>query len=224
MSSYIARRLIAAVPLVWAILTVVFLLVECLPGDPFAIEPGPGASPRAADAARHAFGGDRPMAWRYGVWLRGALTGDLGISHSMRAPVADLILDAAGNTFRLAGLAIFLQFLVGVTAGVLAAGLRGGWIDRAITSGSGLLYSIPSYWLGLVLTWILSVRLGWLPASQMRSLDASSMEGAARLADALRHLILPCLSLGLPAAAGIALYTRERTAQALEQEFIRTAR
>jgi len=224
MIRFAARRLMAIVPLLWIVLTLVFLLMQLAPGDPFDVEAQPGVSPGASAALREAFGTRRPAAVRYVEWLGRLATGDFGVSPSLRQPVLELVARAAANTLRLSVLALALQFAAGILLGAVAAAWRGRWIDRLVTSGSSLLYAVPSYWLAMVLIWIFSVRLGWLPASQMRSLDAQGWPGPQRFGDALRHLLLPCLSLVLPAAAGVALYVRETLAAALRRGYVRSAR
>ena len=180
--------------------------------------------PEAAEHLRQIFGAERSLPERYLSWLAGFFSGDLGISFSHRRSVAELLGEAVGNTFALAGTAILLQFLLGTAAGVAAAAGRSRWLDRGIAVGASLIYSLPSYWLALALVWLFSVRLGWLPVSQMHSIDAADLGAWSRLLDSLRHLVLPCLSLALPAAAGIALYVREEVRDSLWREFVRTAR
>jgi peptide/nickel transport system permease protein len=224
MISFTARRLLAAAPLLWGVLTLVFLIVQAVPGDPFQQDQWSVAGPHSGERLGEVFGVDRPVWARYLSWLGRFLTGDLGVSFSFRQPVSALLRDALVNTFVLAGLALLLQFVLGVSAGLVAARTRRGWVDRSIVGSATALYSLPTFWLGLVLAWLLSVQLGWLPASQMRSLDASSMGASRRLADLLLHLALPCLSLTLPAAGGIALYVRDELRALLVCGFIRNAR
>src|SRR5260221_5120808 len=121
MTSYAAGRILTAIPLIAGVMTIVFLLVEAAPGDPFALEPGPGVDAGAAGRLREAFGADRPLLSRYGAWVGGVLTGDLGTSFTHRRAVADLLRESIGNTLVLAGTAILLQFLLG-TAGRVVAG------------------------------------------------------------------------------------------------------
>ena len=224
MITYAARRLLSCLPLLWIILTLVFLLVEAVPGDPFSLEPGPAVSRGSAAAMNEAFGTGRSFGIRYVEWLGRFVRGDLGVSYSLRRPVLGLVAESAWNTCRLASLALVLQFVVCLAAGLAAVARRGSWVDRAIVAASSFLYAIPSYWLALVLIWIFSVRLGWLPASQMSSLEAASWGGPERFFDAARHLLLPCLSMTLPAAAGLTLYVRETLADVMTRGFIRTAR
>ena len=223
MLSFVARRCFSALPLLVGILTLVFVLVEAAPGDPFQIEPGAGVSRGAAAHLREIYRTDRPFLQRYLAWLEGFLSLDLGVSLSYREPVARLLRGALGNTLWLAGAALALEFLLGTAAGVAAAGWPRHGIDRMVGGAATVLYSVPSFWLALVLVYLLSVRLGWLPASQMRSIDAPALEAGPRLVDLARHLVLPCLSLALPSAAGIALYVRQELKDLLGRPFVRFA-
>ena len=222
MLSYVARRLLLALPLLVGVLTLVFLLLAAAPGEPFQFEPAAGASREAAARLREIYGAGRPLAQRYFEWLAAYLSFDLGRSLSYREPVAVLLRGALRNTLVLAGSALALEFVLGTAAGVAAAWRRGP-LDRIITGASTVLYSVPSFWLALALVSAFSVRLGWLPASQMRSLDAGDLGRGARLLDGLRHLLLPCLALGLPSAAGVALYVRQEMKEVLARPFVRIA-
>jgi len=218
LSAFFLRRFLFALPLLLGALTLLFLLMAMVPGRPFPAETG-ALDPAAAERLRALYGVDRPAAERYILWLGGVARGDLGFSFSERQPVAPVVGRAAVRTCVLAGLALLLQFLGGTAAGVLAAaGGRG--IDRVITGTAALLYAVPSYWLGLMLVGLFSVRLGWLPVSQMATVG----DGSPFLVDALRHLVLPCLALALPAAAGIALFVRDQIRAALDGGLTRAAR
>jgi peptide/nickel transport system permease protein len=220
----VARRLLLALPLAWAVLTLVFLLVEVVPGRPFAATEEPGFSTEAAAKLRRALGADRPAIERYASWLGAFATGDLGLSYSLRRPVVELVTEGLENTCLLAGAAIVVQFGLGTLAGVLAARRRGRWLDRMITASASALYAMPSFWIGSVLVALLAVRLGWFPPTQMRSIDAHELWPLARAADVAWHLVLPCLALALPAAGGIALYVRDEVAAALSRAFARAGR
>lgn len=210
MSAFLLRRFLFALPLLLGALTLLFLVMELVPGKPFPAEPG-AVGPQAAERLRRLYGTDRPVAERYLLWLGGAMRGDLGFSFSEREPVAVTVGRAAGRTAVLAGLALLLQFLAGTAAGMLAAAAGRG-VDRTLSALMALLYALPSYWLGLLLVATFSVHLGWLPVSQMRSAGGG---GAPPLVDAARHLLLPCLALALPAAGGIALFVRDEIRAAL---------
>ena len=223
MVGFVGRRILAAAPLLGIVLTIVFFLVEAAPGDPFSQEPGAGADRQAAGRLGHAFDADKPLPQRYLSWLGGFLSGHLGTSWSHRRPVSDLLRESVANTGVLAGSAIVLQFLLGTAGGIAVAGLRSRFWDRAASALASVLYSCPSYWLGLLLVSLFSVRMGWLPVSQMHSVDAGSMGPWGRVFDAWRHLVLPCLALTLPAAAGIGLYVREEMRAILARSPARNA-
>jgi len=223
-TGFVLRRLLSVLPLVWGTATLVFLLVEVAPGDPFDTLREPGVSPSTAIRLHEAFGADRPFLDRYVDWLEGLLHGDFGTSWSYRQPAAGLIREAALNTLTLAGPALILQFALGLAAGFVAARSRGGFADRGMSAAAAALYSVPSFCLALPLTWLLAVRLRWLPVSQMHSLDAATLSTLPRLLDTVRHLVLPCLALVLPTAAGIALYVRDQVRAALDLGFVSAAR
>jgi len=219
-TGFVLRRLLSVLPLVWGTATLVFLLVEVAPGDPFDTLREPGVSPSTAIRLHEALGADRPFLVRYVDWLEGLLHGDLGTSWTYRQPAAGLIREAALNTLTLAGPALILQFALGLAAGFVAARSRGGFADRGMSAAAAALYSVPSFCLALPLTWLLAVRLRWLPVSQMHSLDAATLSALPRLLDTARHLVLPCLALVLPTAAGIALYVRDQVRAALDLGFV----
>ncbi len=223
-TGFVLRRLLSVLPLVWGTATLVFLLVEAAPGVPFDSLREPGVSPRTAIRLHEAFGADRPFLDRYVDWLEGLLHGDFGTSWSYRQPAAGLIREAALNTLTLAGPALILQFALGLAAGFVAARSRGGFADRGMSAAAAALYSVPSFCMALPLTWLLAVRLRWLPVSQMHSLDAATLSTLPRLLDTVRHLVLPCLALVLPTAAGIALYVRDQVRAALDLGFVSAAR
>lgn len=223
MGVYLLRRCLAAVPLLFGILTLIFLLLHLVPGRPFVLEPGAGARPGAADHLREIFGTNRPLLERYVDWVGGVARGDLGLSWSLRVPVARAVGEAVLRTVVLAGAAIVLQFALGTAAGLAAAVSRGP-VDRLVSTLAGVLYSIPSYWLGLLLVALFAVHLGWLPVSQMHDPEAATLGAWARFLDALRHLVLPAFALSVPAAGGIALFVRDEVRAELGRDFVRAAR
>jgi peptide/nickel transport system permease protein len=217
-SRLIARRLAAAVVVAWAVATLAFLLVQAVPGRAFDELSLQGLPPQAAERLRVLFGADRPFGVRYIDWMAGLLRGDLGFSLEHRRPVGSLVAEALGNTLALTGLALAAQIFLGVTAGTLAAVSRSRWVDRAASGLAALLYSFPSFWMGLLLVAAFSIALPWFPVSQMRSIDGGGMS------DLLRHLVLPCAALALPLAAGTSLYVRDEMREALARPFAAAAR
>jgi len=199
-SRLLARRLAAAILVAWGVATLAFLLVQAVPGRAFDELALQGLPPQAAERLRVLFGADRPFAVRYIDWLLGLLRGDLGFSLQLRRPVGALVAEALGNTIALTGLALAVQVVLGVLVGTLAAVTRSRWLDLAAGGVAALVYSFPSFWMGLLLVAVFSLALPWLPVSQMRSIDGGGM------GDLLRHLILPCAALALPLAAGTSLF------------------
>src|SRR5258706_14795984 len=219
-----ARRLLSAVPLVWGAATLVFLLVELAPGDPFDRLQEPGVSVRAAARMQEAFGTARPFLVRYLDWLEGMARGDLGVSWSYRQPAAGLIRDAALNTLILAGPALALQFAVGLAAGIAAARSRGGLVDRGVSTAAAVLYSIPSYCLALPLTWLLAVRLGWLPLSPKWGIDSATPQPPPPRVDRLRPPVLPRPALGVAAPPRNAPYRPGPHARPRDRALVHAAR
>lgn len=219
------RRLAWSLPLAWCVLTLTFLLVLAAPGDPFSlIEIGRGGGSGSAAPLRAIFETGEPLLARYVRWLAAFARGDLGLSISMRRPVADLIVEALSGTFLLAGIALLLQFAIGTAAGAVAARRAGSLLDRVVVALASWTYATPSFWMGIFLVWLLAVQAGWLPVSQMRSIDAADLGPAGRALDLLEHLVLPCAALALPTAGGIALYVREEMVAALRSAPARAAR
>jgi len=223
-SRLIARRLAAAIVVAWGVATLAFLLVQAVPGRAFDELALQGVPPHAAERLRVLFGADRPFAVRYIDWILGLLRGDLGYSLQLRRPVGALVAEALGNTLVLTGLALTVQVALGVALGCATALSRSRWIDRVSSGAAALVYSFPSFWMGLLLVAAFSIALPWLPVSQMRSIDAEGAGTLARFGDALRHLVLPCAALALPMAAGMSLYVRDEMRAALSRPYVAAAR
>jgi peptide/nickel transport system permease protein len=223
-SRLIIRRLLAAIVVAWGVATLAFVLVQLVPGRAFDELSVPGLPAHAADRLRVLFGADRPVAVRYIDWIGGLLRGDLGFSLQLRRPVGELVAEALGNTLALTGLALVVQVVAGTALGAAVALTRRTWIDRAASGTAALLYSLPSFWVGLLLVAAFSIALPWLPVSQMRSIDVEGAGRAAKLGDAIRHLVLPCAALALPMAAGMSLYVRDEMRAVLARPFVTAAR
>ncbi len=232
-----ARRLGGAGALVWAVATLLFVLVHTAPGDPAAFLVSPGAS--AADVARlrSELGIDRPIADQYVRWTARLLRGDLGESFAQRRPVARVLGDALPASIALGLGSLVLSYVVGVTLGtwqaaLRASGTRGGRrADAALTTLTTVAYAAPSYWLGLGLVALATAgaaRWGVPPAWRLPSFGASDpaglARGAAAVADRLRHAVLPLFVLTAVGAAGVARYARAAVGEVLAGDFVRTAR
>jgi len=217
MLQYIARRLLATLPVLAIVAVLVFLLLRLTPGDPAAILAGDAASPDQIARIRVSLGLERPIPVQFGIWVSHLLHGDLGESFYFKIKVSQLIAQRLGPTLSLGALTIAIAVLVSVPLGTLAAWRFGGWLDRALMGFSVLGFSIPVFVLAYLLIWIVSLKLGWLPVQGYRPLA----DGAWPF---LRHLILPAVTLSVIFIALIARVTRASVLEALGEDYIRTAR
>ncbi len=217
MVSYILRRLFSlAVSLAGAAL-VIFLVLEILPGDPAAVTLGLNAAPEALAALRAEMGLDRPAPVRFLGWVGGLLTGDLGLSHTYRVPVVQLIGERMAVTLPLASMAIVLATVMGVPLGILAASRHGRPADAAVMVFAQLGLAVPNFWFGLLLVLAFAIGLGWLPAGGFPGWQTG-------LGPALKALLMPAFALALPQAAILARVTRSAMLDTLAEDYVRTAR
>ena len=217
MLTYIFKRVLYTIPIALSVTVVSFILVYLAPGDPLnAIAPA-DAPAEVIETLRSAYGLDRPVPVQYGMWLLRAVQGDLGTSIASGRAVTGEVMSAVSNTLLLAGMAALAGVLVGCILGALAGYHRGTWIDRAATTLSVIGVSIPHYWLGLVLTIIFSIWLGWFPA--MGAGPGGSGEWLWDIAH-LQYLVLPALTLSVIPMGIITRTVRALVADMLEQEFV----
>jgi len=214
---FVARRLLMAVPVLFLVSAIAFSVIHFIPGDPAAVILGRNASAEQLAALRHQLGLDRPVPVQFAAWLGGAVRGDLGKSLSSRRPVVELLAQRLPITLSLAVFAMLISLLVSVPSGIIAAGRRGTWWDRAIMAGALVGVSTPSFWAGILLIILFSVRLGWLPSGGFVSLFEDFGAG-------VRYLLLPAVSLGLLLAAVTARMVRASLLEVLGQDYVRTAR
>ena len=230
MLRYVGRRLLGAIPLVLGIATIIFFVVSLAPGDPMALYFNRSVPPEVLDQIRQNFGLDQPLHIRYWKWLTAFLTGDFGYSYVHGRPVMDVIVDTLPATLQLAGATLVLIFIVGVATGVFQAVRQHRASDRALSVVSLFFYSMPSFWLGLMLMLLFSLKAHeWglpfaLPPTGMTSVDYEFLGFWGKLGDRLAHLVLPVLTLTLVMAAGIARFTRGQMLEVIRQDYIRTAR
>ena len=217
MLNFLARRILATIPVLLVVAVLVFLLLRLTPGDPAAILAGDAANTEQIARIRASLGLDRPILAQFGIWFGNMLQGDLGESFYYKTKVATLIGQRLEPTLSLAALTITLAVLIAVPLGILAAWRFGGWLDRALMGFSVLGFSVPVFVLAYMLIWLVSLKLGWLP-----------VQGYQRLADGtgpwLRHLALPAITLSVLYVALIARVTRASVMDALGEDYIRTAR
>jgi peptide/nickel transport system permease protein len=222
---YVAERLGLAIPVLLCIAVLNFFLIHLAPGDPASVMAGEGgsATPEYMAMLRHKFGLDQPLPLQLWHYLVNIAHLDLGYSFRNDEPVLSLILDRLGPTLLLMGTAFLISVSVGTLLGLLAGTGRNSWRDAAGSVLALLASATPSFWLGLMLIVLLSIRLEWLPTSGFETIG-SFYEGRAYVLDVGRHLVMPALSLAL---FYLALYTRVMRASVIEQanmDYVTTAR
>ena len=224
MKRLILRRLLALVPLMWLVATLTFVVVQAAPGSYADTIDNPRLSPETREQISARYGLDRPPLEQYLSWLGAVATGDLGISFMYKQPVSTVLARALPPTLLLAGAALIFDLVLGLVLAVAAARRPYGWVDRLTSILSLGLYGIPSFWLAGLFILVFSLLLGWFPASHMHSVDAARLTGLPRLADLLRHLVLPAVCLGLVGAAGTARYLRATLLDVRSSRFMLAAR
>jgi len=214
---YLIRRLGAMVPVLVVVSVVVFSLIHLTPGDPVAIMLREESDPATLAALRHELGLDRPLPVQYFAWLARAARGELGRSIRTNQPVVEAIGQRLPVTLTLAGLATALALAVALPAGILAAVRRNSMADvlGTLLALSGV--SLPNFWLAILLIFLFSVTLGWLP-------PMGYVSPARDLGAGLRSLLLPAITLGTAMAAVVMRMTRSSLLEVLQLEYVRTAR
>jgi ABC-type dipeptide/oligopeptide/nickel transport system permease component len=206
---YVLTRLLYTLPIIWLVVSLVFLLIHLVPGDPIAQMLGEGAPAADLAAARHAYGLDLPLGQQYVNYWRGVLHGNLGTSFRYSQSVTHLLLQRYPYTLQLTVAALVVAILFSIPAGVHSARTRNQWDDRAISVVSLFGLSFPNFALGPILILVFSIRAGWLPVS-----------GAGSFA----NLVLPAVTMGSALAAILTRMVRTSMLEELSQDYIRTAR
>jgi len=203
------RRLVLVIPVVWAVVTLVFLLLHLVPGDPVLAFLGETATPEQVAEMRHRFGLDRPLLEQYVTYWMHVVRGDLGVTFVDRRPVAEKILSRYPATLQLAVAALLVAVTIAIPLGVTAARHQGGVRDAAASLLALLGIALPNFALGPLLILLFSVQLGWLPPS-----------GFGEPA----HLVLPAVTLGTALAAILTRLVRTSVLEELRQDYVKTAR
>jgi peptide/nickel transport system permease protein len=217
MPVYIGKRLLVAIPTLLIISIFVFSLQKLLPGDPILAMAGEERDPATIEFLREKYRLNDPLPIQYVNWLGGVVTGDFGISLRTNQPVLELIGQKLPVTIQLAVMAMFFAMIIGIPIGILAAVKKNTWIDYTanIVALSGL--SIPNFWLGIMLILLVSVQLGWLPASGYESFFVDPIRS-------IETMIMPAFVLGNALAATLMRHTRSAMVAVLSSDYIRTAR
>jgi len=206
---YLSLRLLYMLPVVWLVVSVVFLLIHLVPGDPILQMLGEGAPAADVQAARHAYGLDVPLGEQYLDYWKGVLHGDLGPSLRFNQNVGRLIAQRYPYTLQLTLASLFVAVVLSIPAGVRSAQRRNRWDDRLLSVVSLFGLSFPNFALGPILILFFAIKLGWLPVS-----------GSGTLA----HLVLPAITMGGALAAILTRMVRTSMLEELGQDYIRTAR
>lgn len=211
MLQYFLYRLLGTIPVLLGVSVAVFVMVRLVPGDPVQIMFANSSQPsqEQIDLMRHQLGLDEPIYRQYAQYLEGIVQGDLGESFRSRQPVGSEIIDRLPNTLKLTAASLLVAIVIGVTAGILSATFRGGWIDRISMVVAIVGLSVPGFWLGMMIMLLFGVRLQWFPVSG---------------AETWKHLVMPAFTLGVISSAVLARITRASMLEALNQDYVRTAR
>lgn len=217
MLTFLARRILIAIPTIILISIFVFGLQHLLPGDPILVMAGEERDPQVIEALREKYRLNDPIPIQYLAWAGNALQGDLGISLRTQQPVLELIGEKLPVTIQLAVMALIIAMVIGIPAGVISAYKKGTWIDWVanVIALSGL--SVPNFWLGIMLILLVSVQLGWLPASGYQPLAEDPLQS-------IRTMLMPAFVLGTALAATLMRHTRSAMLTVLQSDYVRTAR
>ncbi|PID56076.1 diguanylate cyclase [candidate division KSB3 bacterium] len=218
--TYLIRRLLSAIPVLLIISFATFALMQALPGGPLAIyENNPEIKAEDIERLRHKLGLDRPIHVQYIVWLTNFLKGDWGYSYATKRPVLTEIHERLPNTVYLTGLSLIVSLCVAIPAGIISATKQYSWFDHIVTMLAYVGRSMPVFYSGLLLIIVFSIWLRWLPSGGMQTLGREFS-----FIDALRHLVLPLISLSLLIAAKYVRFLRSSMLEVIHQDYIRTAR
>ena len=217
MLNFLPRRLLQLLPTLFIVSVLIFGLQQLLPGDPALVMAGEEGSPEVIEQIRRQYRLDQPLPVQYLYWMGGVLQGDLGESMRIKQPVSQLIAEKLPVTLQLATMAMLFALLIGIPAGIVSAVKRGTAWDTAanVVALAGL--STPNFWLGIMMIFLFSVGLGWLPASGYVSLFEDPWQSLATT-------VMPAFVLGSGIAAVLMRHMRSALLQALAADYVRTAR
>lgn len=222
MLRYLARRLLIAIPVLFGILFLAFIMTRALPGDPLlmmmSIEEFE-ASEEYLETRREQLGLNDPLPVQYVAWVGEVFQGNLGTSFQRREPITEIIGERIGPTIRLTGASVLIALLIGVPTGVIAAIRQNTWFDYTSATGSMLAISIPNFFLGLMAIFVFSLRLGWLPTGGINTLGQEPT-----FMDSFVHLIMPAGVLAAVLIGPYVRYTRQSMLDVLRQDYITTAK
>jgi len=214
---YVIRRVLATVPVMLVVSVIVFLLIHLAPGDPVLLIVGDFATPEQIAQTRAALGLDQPLWHQFVVWVGNVVRGDFGVSLFNQMPVSQLLGQRIGATLSIAFFTILVAVMLSIPLGVLAAYRAGSWIDRLVMVFAVCAFSMPVFLTGYLLVYTFALKLQWLPVQGYRGIAEGVLPW-------LKHLVLPCLNLGLLYTALLTRMTRTSMLEVLHEDYIRTAR
>ncbi|CAN5217577.1 oligopeptide ABC transporter permease AppB [soil metagenome] len=227
MSRYFIRRVLQAIPLLIGITIIIFVMLQMTPGGPLAVGENPAGRGRVTEEdlqrLRNQYGLNDPMYVQYLNWLGDLAQGDLGTSFNTGLPVLRMIGERLPTTLLVMGLAFALTLMLSIPIGILAAVRRYSFFDYFTTSFSFLGIAIPSFWFAIMLIYLFSFQLGWLPSVGLTDPRADH-EGFSGLWDRVTHLIMPVSVLALTSTANVTRYVRAAMLDVISQDYVRTAR
>ena len=225
MGRLLAGRILQGLAVIWVVATLTFALVHLAPGEPFAVREGRSIDPEVRARWRHEYCLDRPLAAQYVCYVRSIARGDLGYSISKQRPVRDILIDYVPRTLELMSLGLLATFIIGIALGVLQARHRGTFIDWGSRGVSLLFYSMPDFWLALMMALVFAYWIPLFPISGVEDVIAAPTNGWwQQAADHLRHLVLPVATLALMTTAAIARFQRAAMLDVIDNDFVVTAR
>jgi peptide/nickel transport system permease protein len=217
MLTLLGKRLLQILPTLFFVSVIIFSLQHLLPGDPARVMAGEERDPEAIEQIRRHYHLDRPLPVQYVYWVKGVLSGDLGESMRIKQPVLSLIAEKLPVTIQLASMAIVIALVIGIGAGIVSAVKKDSVWDYVANGFALWGISTPNFWLGIMLIFLFSVKLGWLPASGYVPLAQDWRLSVA-------STIMPAFVLGNAIAAVLMRHTRSAMLQVLESDYVRTAR
>lgn len=212
----ILNRLVLTIPVVWLVVSLVFMLIHLVPGDPILQMLGQGATPADISNLRHLYGLDQPLWKQYLHYWAGVLHGNLGVSIRLHATVSSLIASRYPYTIALTVAALGLALALSIPAGIFASLHRGRWLDQLLSVVSLFGLSVPAVALGPVLILVFAILLGWFPVSGANATGGASIDW--------HYLILPAVTMGTSLAAILTRMVRTAMLEELGKDYIRTAR
>lgn len=224
MGRYIARRLLQVIPLVLGVTIITFALANLVPGSPVSgLSLNPNIAPEDVARIKESLGLNDPLYVRYFTWLWNVIQGDFGLSLKTQRPVLPTIMQKLPNTLLLTGSALLLSLIFSIPVGVYSAVRRNSWFDNTSTAGAVAGFSMPTFWLGILLIIFVAVKFGEWGLPTLPVGGAFDLRGGGGFWDRLEHLILPAFTLAFVQTASWTRYIRSQMLEVIHQDYMRTA-